>query len=368
MNQTSSETARAVVGAFAISGELVAIEAFERGHIHDTFVSTWQAGDARQRFLHQRMNDQVFRDLPALMNNIERVTRHLATHDGELHTLRLVPTRGGESWLSGDHGAWRTYVFIEGTKSHDLCDRPELAYDAAHAFGSFQKRLADLDASVLRETIPEFFSSSHRLRQFDAALDADVAKRRHDAAVEIGFAQRRRAMCDVFDRMLRDGRMPKRVVHGDTKLNNVLFCTKSHRPVCVVDLDTCMPGWSLYDFGDLVRFTAATAPEDETDLDKVGTDLDLYEALVQGYLDTAGEFLGDEEIGLMPLAARLVTFTVGLRFLTDHLAGDTYFKVARPGHNLERARVQFRMVECMERFEGRMVAALPRAARVHATG
>ncbi len=359
MNTTPPDLARAVAQRFAIDGALEGIETFERGHIHDTFVSTWRAGPHRQRFLHQRVNDQVFRDVPSLMNNIERVTSHLRRHSGELATLQLVSTRDGRSYLHDDSGAWRTYVFIENTESHDLCASPELAYAAAHAFGSFQECLSDLDTSCLRETIPEFFSSPHRLRQFDTALAADAVGRAKTAAVEVGFVQRRRAMCPVFADMLKTGRLPTRVVHGDTKLNNVLFDRTTGSPVCVVDLDTCMPGYSLYDFGDLVRFTAATCVEDEPELTKAGMDLGLYEALVSGYIDAAQSFLTEDEIGLMPFAARLVTFTVGMRFLTDHLAGDVYFKVARPGHNLDRARVQFAMVESMERQEAAMNRVLP---------
>ncbi|MBK8977765.1 MAG: aminoglycoside phosphotransferase family protein [Planctomycetes bacterium] len=364
MNLTSAAVARAVVGEFAIDGELRSIDAFERGHIHDTFVSSWSSASGNVwRFLHQRMNEQVFPDVPALMNNIQHVTEHLRRQcDGDLRTLRLVPTRDGSAWLQHEHhGAWRTYVFLENTTSHDLCDDPRLAYDAAHAFGSFQSQLRGLDPALLQETIPDFFSSPHRLRQLDAARAADAVGRVGACGPELAFVESRRGMCSVFDDLLRNGRIPSRVVHGDTKLNNVLFCTESERPVCVVDLDTCMPGWSLYDFGDLVRFTAATCVEDEVDLDCAGMDPELYRALVQGYLDTASGFLGDEEVALMPLAAKLVTLTVGMRFLADHLSGDRYFKVAREGHNLDRARVQFRMVESMEQQDDLMRSALPRS-------
>lgn len=355
---------------FDIPGELLSIDPFVRGHIHDTFVSSWRDDDGAQvRYLHQRMNTQVFPDVPALMNNIERVTGHLREHYGDLRTLELVPTREAGSYFDhAEHGCWRTYGFLENTVSHDLCDHPELAFDAAHAFGSFQSRLSGLDPALLRETIPDFFSSPHRLRQLDAALAGDVVGRAARCVAELEFVQARRAQCSIFADLQKAGRVPTRIVHGDTKLNNVLFCTETDRPVCVVDLDTCMPGWSLFDFGDLVRFTAATCVEDEPDLGRAGMDLELYRALVDGYLDSAGDMLSDDEIAHMPEAARLVTLTVGIRFLADHLAGDRYFKVARERHNLDRARVQFRIVESMERQDALMRKALPSAVLARVRG
>ncbi len=361
VSNTSPEVARAVVGAFAIDGELVAIQTFERGHIHDTFVSTWRLPDGKtRRYLHQRINDHVFTDVPALMNNIAAVTSHLArcygtpASGGHMRALELVPTREGASFLRNADAPWRTYRFIEGTRSFDRCDGQERAFEAARAFGQFQADLIDLDVARLRETIPQFFSSPYRLRQLDDAIREDRAGRVASSGADIAFVQQRRKLVPVIERAMQDGRFPSRIVHGDTKLNNLLFDERTGRAVCVVDLDTCMPAWSLYDFGDLVRFTAARCKEDEPDLASAGTDFDLYAALVDGYLDGAGSFLTPDEIELLPLAARLVTMTVGMRFLADHLAGDRYFKVAHENHNLERARVQFAMVADMERQQGSM--------------
>ena len=345
---------RNAVLAFAVDGDLLSIQPLKRGHIHDTFVSTWRRGGALRRFLHQRMNDKVFQDIPAVMHNIETVSRHLRqkmdgkrTLDG-FRVLNLVPTREDRSYLVDESGQWRTYSFIENTSSRDQCSKPEQAFEAARAFGWFTSQLADLDATHLRETLPRFFSTPHRLQQFEDALAEDPRNRAVHCVPEIRFAQTRRESAFVIEHMLRRGELPVRTVHGDTKLNNVLFCNDTDRALCIVDLDTCMPGYSLYDFGDLVRFTAATSAEDEQDLDKAGTDLDLYRQLVNGYLEGTRGALSKAEIELMPFAARLVTYTIGLRFLADHLAGDVYFKVHRPGHNLDRARVQFRMVEKME--------------------
>ena len=360
-SHTPPDVARAVVSRFAIPGECASIESFERGHIHDTFVSTWrQPGGDTVRYLHQRVNDSVFTDVPALMNNIAHVTGHLARcygapeSEGHMRALELVPTTQGSIYLGDDDAPWRTYVFIEGTRSFDRCDDPKRAHEAARAFGQFQADLADLDISTLRETIPHFFSSPYRLQQLDTAIREDRVGRVASAMVECTFVQQRREMVGVIERAMQNGEFPQRIVHGDTKLNNLLFEEASGRAVCVVDLDTCMPGWSLYDFGDLVRFTAARCAEDEPDLARAGTDFELFRALVAGYLEGAGAILTPREIELLPLAARLVTLTVGMRFLADHLAGDRYFKVSRENHNLDRARVQFAMVRDMERQRGSM--------------
>lgn len=351
---------RRTVERFAIDGLLLNVVPLQRGHIHDTFVSTWRQDGGNRRFLHQRMNDKVFQDIPAVMHNIDLVSKHLrgrataAAVPTGFTGLELVMTREHRSYLVTKHGPWRTYKFVEGCSSFDQCRSPEHAYEAARAFGWFQAELADLDATQLRETLPRFFSTPHRLRQYDDALAGDPVARAAGCLAEIKFVSARRAMGSVIDDLLKEGRIPLRTVHGDTKLNNVLFDDSTGKARCIVDLDTCMPGYSLYDFGDLVRFTAATSSEDERDHEKVGTDLALYRALVDGYLSTTRGFLTDKEVELMPFAARLVTFTIGLRFLSDHLAGDVYFKVHREGHNLDRARVQFRMVERMERMEKEM--------------
>lgn len=363
MRSLTDAEVRHAVQQFRIAGRFEGVVPLQRGHIHDTFVSTWRGDGGARRFLHQRMNDKVFQDIPAVMHNIETVSKHLrrkmagaAMLDG-FQVLDLVPTSEQRSYLVCDSGQWRTYSYIEDTASCDHCSGPEQAFEAARAFGWFQSQLADLDASVLRETLPRFFSTPHRLQQFEDALAEDPLNRAAGCMAEIRFAQTRHDMAFVIDRLLRSGRIQVRTVHGDTKLNNVLFCRRTGRARCIVDLDTCMPGYALYDFGDLVRFTAATSDEDERDMDRVGTDLALYRALVDGYLAGTRGTLSKEEIELMPFAARLVTFTIGLRFLTDHLAGDVYFKVHREGHNLDRARVQFRMVECMEQCAERMAVA-----------
>ncbi|MAG58574.1 MAG: mucin desulfatase [Planctomycetes bacterium] len=359
MSVCSPESAQDAVKYFAIEGDLRSLTPFHRGHIHDTYISAWETDGAIRRYLHQRLNRHVFQDIAGLMHNIEHVVAHLErklanSDEPDFRVLRLIPTVDGDTWSANESGAWRTYEYIENTIAHDACEGTDEAYQAARAFGRFQYHLRDLDVEALHETIPNFFSSPFRLRQLQEAIAQDKADRVSEVEPEIRFVRERLEMVDVIDDHLRKGSFPRRIVHGDTKLNNVLFDRDTGRAVSVVDLDTCMAGWTLYDFGDLVRFTAASCAEDEPDLGRAGVNLDLYRALVDGYLEGSDGTLTAVERELMPFAARLVTFTLGLRFLADHLAGDTYFKVARDGHNLDRARVQFRMVERMEELESSM--------------
>ncbi len=345
---------------FELEGELEGFTELRRGHIHDTYVSTWrtwEAGGTTRRFLHQRMNDAVFEDIPALMHNVAVVTRHLTDAPvGELNAatadltaLYLVRAKDGGDYAIAGGTPWRTYDFIEGTLSYDHPKNADMAFAAASAFGDFQVRLSSLDPSELRVTIPNFFNSEARLSQLDDACRRDPKGRVAEVQAELEAIHARRAEASVMERALRDKVMPPRVVHGDTKLNNVLFDEKRDVPRCIVDLDTCMPGYSLFDFGDLVRFTAATADEDERDLSKVSIDLEMYSALREGYLGHAHRFLNTFEREHMAFSARLVSLTLAMRFLADHILGDVYFKTARPGHNLDRARVQLRLIDEMIR-------------------
>jgi len=352
MAQHAPHDLRNAVSAFAIEGALTGIEPLHRGHIHDTFVSTWSTPGGPRKYLHQRINENVFRDVDGLMHNVARITRHLADTSeraaSDLVALALVSTRAGAPYVRWHDGPWRTYHYIADTLSYDRPEDPTMAYEAARAFGDFLARLESLPARELCETIPRFFSSPYRLEQLEEARARDVVGRVRSAAAELAFVDARRQLVPVMEDGLVSGRLPARIVHGDTKLNNVLFDSRTGRPRCIVDLDTCMPGYALYDFGDLVRFTAATAAEDERDLTRVDVDLELYRALSDGYLVGAGSALTPHERELMPTAARLVTLTIGMRFLADYLAGDVYFKTDCDDHNLARARVQFGLVRAME--------------------
>lgn len=354
------DEAQAAISAFDIDGELVGLEPLVRGHINRTWVSTWEAAGQPRRYLHQRINEHVFADVAGLMHNVEAVTRRLAEVESSspYEALRLVFTRAGDHWLRAPDGPWRTYDFVENTEAFDRCSGPEQAFEVARIFGWFQHGLEAIPSEQLVETIPGFFSPGLRLRQFEAALAgvAEVSAEKgrdritgFEGCVDaLEFVAKNRGLAEAFEGHYASGRFPARAVHGDTKLNNVLFDQTSGAARAVVDLDTAMPGFLLYDFGDMVRFTAATSAEDEQDLGKAGTDLEIYRALRDGYLDCAAGSLNPLERELLPLAGPLVTLVIGMRFLTDHLAGDVYFGAKREGHNLDRARVQFAQVACMQ--------------------
>ncbi|MEO0039512.1 MAG: hypothetical protein RIS38_460, partial [Verrucomicrobiota bacterium] len=263
--------------------------------------------------------------------------------------LRLIPTQTGRHWLvdaAGQH--WRCLDYIEGTAGFDVVRDPAQAYEAARAFGAFQALMSDLPGDRLHETIPDFHHTPSRYARFLEAVERDIAGRVADSGPEIAFACSRAAEVAVITDGLADGSLPERITHNDAKLGNVLLDDVTYEGVCVVDLDTVMPGSPLYDFGDLVRTSSSSAQEDERDLSSVRLRLPMFEALVRGYLSTAGAFLTPREKALLPFAGKLITFETGLRFLTDWLEGDRYFKTHRDGHNLDRARTQFALVSSIE--------------------
>lgn len=324
---------------------------YGNGHIHDTFVVACDAGGAApRRYLVQRINHQVFQDVPALMENVQRVTVHLARKGVAAgRRLALVPAAAG-AFIARDPegGWWRVYDFIERARSYDRVETPAQAREAARAFGEFQSLLTDLPGGRLRETIPGFHDTRRRFQAFARAQAADRANRAVSARAEIGFALAREADAGVLLGLFAAGRLPERVTHNDTKLNNVLLDAATGRAACVIDLDTVMPGLALYDFGDLVRTATSPAPEDERDLAKVALQPAMFRALAEGYLAAAGGFLTAAERAQLVFAGQLITFEIGLRFLTDYLEGDVYFKTHRPGHNLDRCRAQFALVRSIE--------------------
>ena len=347
---------RTVAHQFQIPGDYVAAEPYGHGHINDTYRSTFTHRGAPVHYIHQRINHKIFQNPVGLMENIQRVTTHLqaklaGTPNADRNALTLIPTRAGHSyWLDPTGNYWRTYIFIEQAQTYDAVESPAQTYAAARAFGRFQQLLADLPAPRLHDTIPNFHHTPKRYSQFERALAADVANRAQSAAPEIEFAQRLQPLTGA---LLAAG-LPERITHNDTKLNNVMLDDATGDGLCVIDLDTVMPGLVLYDFGDLVRTSTSPAKEDERDLTKVTMQLPMFAALVSGYLSTAGAFLTPAERGHLVLAGKLITFEIGLRFLTDFLAGDTYFKVQRPGHNLDRCRTQFRLIESITQQEAAM--------------
>ncbi|MEO0481310.1 MAG: phosphotransferase [Planctomycetota bacterium] len=365
-DRSESDLAMHALAQFCIDGEPVAAQRFRRGHIQRSYV----AETGTHRYLLQRLNDQVFPELEALSHNVAVVTDHLAGKGLADTAARPVRSLGGGLlwWQDpGNAGAgvWRCLHFVDETESHDLCDSPERAFAAARAFGEFQQALADLDPGLLQPTLPDFFDPIVRHRQLETARAQASSARLDQAQSALGFVDGNTALIQTWEQLVDSGSMPDRVLHGDTKLNNVLFRRESVEAVCVVDLDTCMSGWSGYDIGDLVRFTAASAPEDERDLSKVFTDLDLYRSLVAGYL-TGARFLTKSEVQAVPLSSQIVTMTIGMRFLADFLNGDQYFAIDREGQNLDRARVQFRLVESMQERVQDLCDPLPASVRAAA--
>ncbi len=353
---TTNYDLSAVTHAFQIPGQFVTAAPYGSGHINDSFSVEYDDAGRRARYLVQRINHRIFTDPIGLMQNIERVTVHLAAKvagqpDSGRRVLSLLPARTGLAWhVDADGNTWRAYHFISGARSYDVVESPEQAFQAARAFGQFQSLLADLPAPPLLETIPGFHHTPTRFAQLERALAADAVGRAASARRELDFALARRSITSV----LLEAGLPSRVTHNDTKLNNVLIDDTTGEGVCVIDLDTVMPGLALYDFGDMVRTTVSPAAEDERDLSRVALQMPMFEALARGYLASAGSFLTAAERQLLAFSGRVITFEIGLRFLADHLNGDTYFKVHREGHNLDRARTQFRLVELLEQEQPRM--------------
>lgn len=353
---SKEQKAGAVLRYFAIEGRFSGAQAYGTGHINDTFRAVFEDAGRHVPFLAQRINRSIFRDVPALMENIGRVTEHLWAQiaeepDALRRTLTLIPARDGRVWHQDEEGDyWRVYRFIERARGYDTIQSADQAYQAARAFGRFQQMLATLPTPRLHDTIPDFHHTPKRFQALLKAIDADVANRATQVRTEIEFALSHQSITGV----LLDANLPERVTHNDTKINNVLLDDTTGEGICVIDLDTVMPGLALYDFGDMVRTATSPASEDELDLSKVTMQFPMYEALVRGYLSTAGEMLTRAERELLAFAGKLITFEIGLRFLTDYLAGDTYFKVHRPGHNLDRARTQFALVRSIEQQEERM--------------
>jgi hypothetical protein len=359
---------RHIFEQFAIAGTLVEAVSYGQGHINDTILSRCQTKDGEVRYIHQRINHHVFKQPEQVMENIERVTSHarqkilLAGGNPERETLTVIPTRDGKSYhRTADGNYWRTYIFITGARTYEVAENLDQVYHAARAFGDFQHMLADLPGQRLHETIPDFHHTRKRFAAFLRSVDADAAQRADGVRQEIDFILQREADASLVIDLLARGELPERVTHNDTKLNNVLIDDQSGKGICVVDLDTTMPGSALYDFGDLIRTGITTAAEDERDLARVNIDLRLFDRLASGYLDAARNFLIPLEIDLLAFAGRLITLEQAIRFLGDYLNGDVYYKIHRPQHNLDRARTQIKLVQAMERQQAEMEAIVRRA-------
>ncbi len=331
---------------------------YGNGHINETF-----RVDAAPEIILQKINTTIFKEPDNVMANIAAVTTHLrkkilaAGGDPMRETLTVIPTVDGKPYYTAEDGsAYRAYYFIQGARTYDQAETPEMFAASAHAFGKFQKMLADFPAHTLYEVIPKFHDTSDRLRQFREALEKDVMGRAASVKAEIDFVLARADVVTLVTDAIADGSIPLRVTHNDTKLNNVMLDDVTHEGVCVIDLDTVMPGSMLYDFGDSLRFGASTGAEDETDLSKIEFDLTYFEAFTKAFLEEVGDDMTARERELLAFSALLLTLECGIRFLTDYLNGDTYFRIHREHHNLDRCRTQFKLVADMEKKMDQMNA------------
>lgn len=351
------EKAEEAVSKFCVQGKPADLRRYGNGHINDTFLlCTEEDGGNGHRYILQRMNTNVFKNPEGLMRNVSGVTAFLRKRilqeggDPDRETLTLVKTMEGlDHYVDSIGSWWRMYLFIEDATSYDVVEKEEDFYQSAKAFGHFQRLLDGYPVEKLIETIPDFHNTPKRFEAFCKAVQENVCGRAGEVQEEIAFVMAREKEMPVVTDMLRNGKIPWRVTHNDTKLNNILLDDQSRKAVCVIDLDTVMPGTSVFDYGDSIRFGANTAEEDEKDLSKVSLSLSLYETFTKGFLEGCAGSLTETEIQMLPWGAKLMTLECGMRFLTDYLEGDRYFRIHRPEHNLDRARTQFALVADMER-------------------
>ena len=345
-----------VLEAFDFGAVVVGAVRFGQGHINDTFVvHTQPENECCRRYILQRMSSAAFKRPDQLMENIIGVTEYLGREvektggSREREAMRVIRPRSGEPYYTdSDGGAWRVYPFVEDTVCYQSAETPELFAASGRAFGRFQRLLQGYPAQPLHETIPHFHDTEDRLAKLKAAVAADKLGRAAECRAEIDFMMAREKDCSAALQALRDGILPLRVTHNDTKLNNVLMDKTTGEGICIIDLDTVMPGLSINDFGDSIRFGANHSAEDETDLSKVNLDVDLFEAYTQAFLEGAGGTLTEKEIEYLPWGAKLMTLECGMRFLTDYLEGDVYFHISRERQNLDRCRTQCKLVQDME--------------------
>ncbi|WP_442860604.1 phosphotransferase enzyme family protein [Blautia sp. MSJ-19] len=343
------------IDGFKLPGELRECVRYGNGHINDTYRLTYETPQGTKRYILQRMSKNIFKKPVELMENVSGVTSWLRKKiienggDPERETLTLVKSVNNLSYFVDSMGEyWRVYLFIEGATCYDLVKDENDFYQSAVAFGHFQSLLADYPAETLHETIKDFHNTPDRFAKFKKAVAEDVCGRAASVQKEIDFILEREELTHALYDMQLDGRLPLRVTHNDTKLNNIMIDDATGKAICVIDLDTVMPGLTANDFGDSIRFGASTALEDEQDLSKVSCDLHLFDVYAKGFIEGCGGALTDLEIEMLPMGAILMTFENGIRFLTDHLEGDHYFHIHREGHNLDRCRTQLTLVKDME--------------------
>lgn len=356
MKQITPKQMEEVISHFQYKGDLLSQEPYGSGHINDTFLLVFKTEVTKElKVILQRMNQEVFENPVELMENIVGVTSYLRERiienggDPERETLNVLPAVDGKLYYLDSLGDyWRSYKFIDHATSYDQVENPDDFYQSAVAFGNFQRLLADYPAQTLHETIKGFHDTKARFEVFKKVVEEDVMGRAKEVQKEIRFVLDREEIADFFCELLEKGELPLRVTHNDTKLNNIMIDDETGKGICVIDLDTVMPGLAMNDFGDSIRFGASTAAEDEQDLSKVSCSMELFDQYAKGFIEGCNGKLTEKEIELMPMGAKTMTFECGMRFLTDYLQGDTYFKIHREKQNLDRCRTQFKLVEDME--------------------
>lgn len=349
----TTDEIKGLCSKFALVGNFCSATPYGSGHINDTYMIQTDCGN---RYVLQRVNHEVFKKPIDVMHNINLVTFFLREKiraeggDPSREAMTLVPAMDGKMYVqTSSEDIFRIYLMIENAVCYDVIDTPQTFFYAAQSFGRFQRMLADFPAEELRQTIPHFHDTYHYYTKLEEAVEKDSKNRCKDVQDELLFVRNRLEDTKVLNRAFQTGDLPLRVTHNDTKLNNVMFDESTDQALCVIDLDTVMPGSMLFDYGDAIRYGANTALEDEVDLSKVSLNLELFEEFTKGYLSELASSITPTELELMPFSAKLMTLECGIRFLTDYLVGDTYFKIHKPQHNLDRARTQFKLVEDMEK-------------------
>ncbi len=354
MGDNGSERIQEVLNAYLPEGVVISCRPFGNGHINKTYLV--ECAEGYPRYVLQQINHEVFHNLDAVNGNVEKITAFLREKiiaqggDPNRETLNLIPAKDGRKHhFDRDGQCWRMVLFIEDAVCYEQVEKPEDFYLSGKAFGHFQRMLADYPAETLVETIPHFHDTPSRLTALKKAVSADACGYGKQVLGELDFVKAREKECHIAVDMLAKGELPLRVTHNDTKLNNIMFDARTGDVLCVLDLDTIMPGLSVFDFGDAIRFGANTAMEDEKDVSRVSLSLELYEMFVRGFLEGCQGSLTDTEIRMLPMGAKLMTMECGIRFLTDYLEGSVYFHTDYPEHNLVRARTQFALAADMER-------------------
>lgn len=359
-----------LISRFDIEGELIKAAPFGNGHINDTILLTYETGSGEEKYVLQKINKFVFKHPDELMSNMRGVTeflkRKIAAEGGDPDrgTLTIIPALSGLDYVIDDDGEyWRVTAFVKDTVSYDMCEKPEDFYLTGKAFGHFQNQLSDYPANLLYDTIPGFHDTRARFLNFLKVVEEDKAGRAAGCREEIEFILNRKDLAFFSMESYEKGDIPLRVTHNDTKINNLLFDVKERKPICVIDLDTVMPGFVMNDFGDAIRTGAATAMEDEPDTGKVHCDLALYGQFAKGFIEGCGDKLTKKELETLPMGALGITYEQAMRFLTDYLEGDVYYKTAYPEHNLVRTHTQMKLVQEMEENKDRISAIIKEAGQ-----